>query len=229
MQILVVEDNAVSAKWLESSLEKYGYYTVVARTGKEAIEYLKSFSGIELIILDLMMPEMDGLDFLMALRLHPEWRKIPVIVTTGLADMETVKKAAEMGCADYVVKPIDMPRLLERIRKSSDLRKSILQNSSSNPSETEINPKQFDQMAREFVRQLGGEIARLEQSLQDPNPDLIPELVNLSEGLTVLGMDRVKNILDRLAKEGKKMDRETLDSEYRLLLKELKTLQLILK
>jgi CheY-like chemotaxis protein len=118
MTIMIAEDNRASAKILEISLRNDGYASFIARNGKEALECLQSMPDIELVITDIMMPEMDGLELLRTMKEHAEWKEIPVIMFTALADLETVKKAAGMGCREYLTKPIIPAQLIQKVRKA---------------------------------------------------------------------------------------------------------------
>jgi len=228
MRILIVEDNLVDRKILEMNLWKYHYLTVAAGTGKEALECLKSIPDIQLIIADIMMPEMDGLEFMTLIKRHPVWKEIPVMMCTNLSDGETVKKTIEIGCRDYLVKPIDMPILLQKVRKALDHKKQIPLQKNHTLSNWDDDPEFYKKIIPIFLSQLNEKIARLEKHLQEATPvKLLKDLFELTEGATILKAKEVIDILGRLALKGEEMDAETIRSEYDLLLKELKNLQYI--
>ena len=127
MPILIVEDNRASGKILEINLRNNGYATLVVRNGRQALECLQSTPDIELVITDIMMPEMNGLELLRAMKEHAEWKEIPVIMSTVIADSETVKKAAGMGCREYLAKPIIPAQLIQKVRKALEDKRVILQ------------------------------------------------------------------------------------------------------
>ena len=118
MSILIVEDDPVSSRILELTLRGHGYQTIAARTGNEALECLSSTPDIQLIMADIMMPEMNGLELLGKIKEHPEWKKIPVVMCTALADSKTVEKAAELGCRHYVTKPIHVGSMLRKVHEA---------------------------------------------------------------------------------------------------------------
>ncbi|MCK5733884.1 MAG: response regulator [Candidatus Latescibacteria bacterium] len=118
MSILIVEDDPVSSKILELNLRRHGYQTIAARTGKEALECLSSTPDIQLIMADIMMPEMNGLELLGKIREHPEWKEIPVVMCTALSDSKTVEKAVELGCRHYVTKPIHIGPMLRKVHEA---------------------------------------------------------------------------------------------------------------
>ena len=115
MTILVVEDDPVTLRLLEMTLTRCQYAVATARTAREAIERLKSDAGVELVISDVGLDGMSGLQFLTTLQANVRWRDIPVIMCTGMSDSETVREAIRLGARHYLVKPIRPTLLLEKI------------------------------------------------------------------------------------------------------------------
>lgn len=115
-KILVVEDDKVSLKLITSILEKEEHEVLTAFSGKDAIGQLEK-GLVDLIILDVMMPGMDGMQFLKYLKSVPRLSRIPVIMCTALHDAKTVTTIAEMGIQDYITKPIKKEVLLEKVKK----------------------------------------------------------------------------------------------------------------
>ncbi len=113
--VLVVEDNAVARHALTSLLERQGYGTAVAHDGAEALAYLRSHSPPRLILLDLMMPVMDGRQFLLARQREPRLADIPVVLCT--AERHVDRAAAQaLGADDLLQKPFDADELLDAVR-----------------------------------------------------------------------------------------------------------------
>jgi two-component system phosphate regulon response regulator PhoB len=121
--ILVVDDTALARESVAKLLEFEGFKTVRAANGKEAYATLYSQTP-DLVLLDLMMPEMDGITFLRMIRRHPRWETIPIIVLTGLNDEnKLVARARELGVSDLVPKAtFGFEDLLERVRKAIAMR-----------------------------------------------------------------------------------------------------------
>ena len=117
--ILVVDDAALARESVSRLLEFEGFQTVRASNGKEAYASLYS-QRPDLVLLDLMMPEMDGITFMRMIRGHPQWETIPVIVLTGMQDdYHLVARARELGVADLVPKAtFGFQDLLDRIRRA---------------------------------------------------------------------------------------------------------------
>lgn len=102
-KVLVVEDDKFLGSAYRAKLTKNGFEVQIATDGQEALEVLRSFLP-DIILLDLVMPRMDGFTTLQALKDNPDLRNIPVIVASNLGQKEDVDKAKAMGAQDYVVK-----------------------------------------------------------------------------------------------------------------------------
>lgn len=115
--VLVVDDNRLNRLTLARGLEQQGYAVNTAENGREALEMLRSTS-FELLLLDIMMPEMDGFQVLEEMKSDPGLRDIPVIVISALEEMDSVVKCIEMGAEDHMPKPFDPTLLNARIGAS---------------------------------------------------------------------------------------------------------------
>jgi len=208
MSILIVEDNAVNARMLEVTLQKRGYHTARARTGKEALERLRQDGPeIEMVITDIMMPEMDGLELFAAIKAEPKWQMLPVVIASAAADAERVAKAAELGCHDYILKPIHTAQLLEKVRSIIIGRKPALRDQAEVQARLTGEPAQ---LCRHFVGlftlQIKLLLARFSKiSSFDGALELVDEAIELTEAATLVGADRLAFLLGQLA------DRKSLD------------------
>ena len=110
--ILIVDDNP---KFLADALPMYGYDVTVAEDGIEALKILKDNPDFDLILLDVMMPNMDGWDTLKAIRKNKATEFIPVIMITAVSEDQKVVSGLKIGADDYIVKPFILPNLLARI------------------------------------------------------------------------------------------------------------------
>ena len=110
--ILIVDDNP---KFLADALPMYGYDVTVAEDGLEALKVLQNNTSFDLILLDVMMPNMDGWDTLKAIRKNKDTEYIPVIMLTAISEDQKVVSGLKIGADDYVVKPFVLPNLLARI------------------------------------------------------------------------------------------------------------------
>ncbi len=120
-KILVVEDEPDIADGLKARLEVAGYKVLIENNGQSAIETARSKKP-DLVVLDLMIPKIDGYDVCRILKREDRTKKIPVLVLTALQMVGDVNKAFEVGAADYIAKPFTNDKLLDKIEKllSSD-------------------------------------------------------------------------------------------------------------
>lgn len=113
--ILVVEDENDIRSFVKTYLESDGFRVLEAANGKEGLQALKGETP-DLIVSDIMMPEMDGYEFFRELRSRPEWKKIPVIILTVKDEFNDIKYAYLMGVEEYVTKPFEPIVLSNRIK-----------------------------------------------------------------------------------------------------------------
>ncbi len=135
--ILVVDDLAANRELLARRLERTGFGVATAASGKEALE-LVARGGIDCVLLDIMMPEMTGLEVLAELRLKHSMATLPVIMVTAKTESDDVVEALSLGANDYVTKPVDFPVALARIR--SHLRVRSATRLAATPSGEPITP-----------------------------------------------------------------------------------------
>ena len=120
-RILVVEDDVRNIFALTSVLEPKGVKIELARNGLEALSALQRSkaapdAAIDLVLMDIMMPEMDGLTAMREIRKLPEWRKLPIIALTAKAMRDDQEKSLNAGANDYIAKPLDVEKLLSLVR-----------------------------------------------------------------------------------------------------------------
>ncbi|MEG0860113.1 MAG: response regulator [Pseudomonas sp.] len=115
-KLLLVDDDVRNIFALTSALEHKGAIVEIARNGREAIERLEQNADIDLVLMDVMMPEMDGYEATRQIRQQPRWRKLPIIAVTAKAMKDDQHRCLEAGANDYLAKPIDLDRLFSLIR-----------------------------------------------------------------------------------------------------------------
>lgn len=115
-KILLVDDDVRNVFALSSVLENRRMKVVFAENGREALEKLESEPGIELVLMDIMMPEMDGYEAMRRIRASDKWRKLPVIALTAKAMRDDRNKCIEAGASDYITKPVNTDQLLSLMR-----------------------------------------------------------------------------------------------------------------
>jgi two-component system, cell cycle response regulator DivK len=112
-RILVAEDHRDSRDALQALLEAHGYDVAIAVDGREAIDQAQSVRP-DLILMDIMMPVIDGLSATRELRGRPELDAVPIIAVTAMEGGR--ERAMEAGCDDHIAKPIDLPSLFQKVR-----------------------------------------------------------------------------------------------------------------
>jgi len=126
-KILVVDDDSMNLRMAEFILNKSHYMVTKASSGQEALDMLQQ-GTMDLILLDIEMPEMDGFELMKILQDSVEWRKIPVIFLTADRSAETEEKCFQVGAVDYIGKPFVPSIMAQRIKRTLELeayRKSL--------------------------------------------------------------------------------------------------------
>ncbi|HEX2584140.1 MAG TPA: HAMP domain-containing protein [Steroidobacteraceae bacterium] len=115
-KVLVVDDDVRNIFALNSILERRGMQVVTATNGMDAIKLLEETNDVELVLMDVMMPEMDGYETMRRIRIKQRFRSLPIIALTAKAMKGDREKCLEAGASDYVAKPVDTNQLLSLIR-----------------------------------------------------------------------------------------------------------------
>ncbi|MGS7253090.1 response regulator [Pseudomonas sp. SK] len=115
-KVLLVDDDVRNIFALTSALEHKGAIVEIGRNGREAIERLEQHDDIDLVLMDVMMPEMDGFEATRLIRQQARWRKLPIIAVTAKAMKDDQQRCLQAGANDYLAKPIDLDRLFSLIR-----------------------------------------------------------------------------------------------------------------
>ncbi|HEY7567931.1 MAG TPA: response regulator, partial [Gemmatimonadaceae bacterium] len=114
--VLVVDDDVRNIFALSSVLERRGMNVLTATTGREAIETLEATPNLAIVLMDIMMPEMDGYKTMQAIRQRPALRRLPIIALTAKAMKGDREKCLEAGASDYLAKPVNTEQLLSALR-----------------------------------------------------------------------------------------------------------------
>ena len=119
--VLIVEDNAFNLKLLDDLLQAAGYNTLKATDGEQALSMARQFRP-DVILMDIGLPDMSGIDVTLEIRASEELRNIPVIAVTAYAAPEDEAAIRRAGCNDYIAKPISAPVLLRIVRRHANFR-----------------------------------------------------------------------------------------------------------
>ncbi len=113
---LLVDDDARNIFALSSVLERRGMEVLTATTGSEAIDLLEATPGVAIVLMDIMMPEMDGYQTMEVIRANSDFRRLPIIALTAKAMKGDREKCLEAGASDYLAKPVNTEQLLSALR-----------------------------------------------------------------------------------------------------------------
>jgi CheY-like chemotaxis protein len=115
-KILIVDDDVRNVFALTSALEAHGMEVLYAENGREGLEALEANPGVDLVLMDVMMPELDGYEATRAIRAREEFQKLPIIALTAKAMKGDREKSIAAGASDYITKPVDTDQLLSLMR-----------------------------------------------------------------------------------------------------------------
>jgi len=116
-KILIVEDDVVTQKLTASIMEKEGHYAVVSPNGRHAMETLQ-VNTFDLIITDVMMPELDGRGLIEAIRKHPKLKDLPVIIISAVIKLSDIMDLMKVGTTYFVPKPFERSSIMEYVNLS---------------------------------------------------------------------------------------------------------------
>jgi adenylate cyclase len=174
--LLVVDDNEANRDMLSRRLESRGYRISIAESGQKALDLVES-ERFDLVLLDIMMPEMSGLVALKRLRTRHSRGELPVIMATAKDQSQDIVEALGLGANDYVTKPIDFPVLLARIEAHLSLKRAL----------EEIRRLMIGlELRNDFIRRIFG------RYLSD---EVVSGLLESSQGLQLGGEEREVTIL----------------------------------
>jgi CheY-like chemotaxis protein len=115
-KVLVVDDDVRNIFALSSVLERRGMSVLTAGTGREAIAILDSTPSVAIVLMDIMMPEMDGYETMQVIRQNPALRRLPIVALTAKAMKGDREKCLEAGASEYLAKPVNTDQLLSALR-----------------------------------------------------------------------------------------------------------------
>ncbi len=116
-RVFVVEDDVIISRLLQHLFERRGYDVRMAGDGQAALRLIESGEIPALVILDLMLPFMDGFELIDRIRRKPVWADVPVIMLTSKSQEHNIVRALDAGATDYVIKPFQPDELMARVRR----------------------------------------------------------------------------------------------------------------
>jgi PAS domain S-box-containing protein len=174
--ILVVDDISQNNDLLEAYLVPQGYEVIKALSGEEALEKLGT-NQIDLILLDVMMPGMDGFEVTRRIRQDPKTRLMPIILVTALKETEDRIQGIKAGCDDYISKPFDKMELLARVQSL-------------------LKIKAYNDMMSNYRKELESNVINMTQELKQSNTTLeeqnarLSAIINSPENILIFSLNR---------------------------------------
>ncbi len=115
-KVMLVDDDVRNLFALTSVMERHKLQVVHAESGQEALDMLQQESGVDLVLMDIMMPKMDGYETIKKIRLMPEFSNLPIVALTAKAMKGDREKCIEAGASDYITKPVNLDDLMWMLR-----------------------------------------------------------------------------------------------------------------
>lgn len=201
--VLVVDDNSINRYMLSQNVTQLGHTAASAGNGREALDKLHS-EKFDLVLLDIMMPEMDGYAVLEAMKGDEQLREIPVVMVSGLDEIKSVVRCIERGAEDYLAKPFD-PVLL-RARIGACLEKKRLRDQERQKTEElertlqKLKATQDQLVVQEKLASLGALTAGIAHEIKNP----LNFVINFSQS----SVDLTKELREEFGKVNDKLDAE---------------------
>jgi len=208
VSLLVVEDNTISLRMLEVLLQSNGYTVVTAKTGKQALLRLEEREDIQMVLTDLIMPEMDGLQLLDELGRHPRWKTLPVIVLTSLNDADTVRRVVQAGCRNYLVKPLKEEIVIPKVKAllagaPGVVKPAPLKAKFQVLKDRGFEPEQYDQLFEAFHGQVREASAAVAGASAVTAEDAVGAgVLALRDGADILAQGRLPALLEGFRSRG---------------------------
>jgi two-component system sensor histidine kinase/response regulator len=117
-RILVIDDMTTHLLLLQTILEEEGYKVITIDNGEDALRIIKEDNRLDAILLDIMMPDIDGFDILDQLKTDNGKSKIPIIIVSAKTDTKSIKKAIEKGAYDYITKPLNIQDIRNKVNSA---------------------------------------------------------------------------------------------------------------
>jgi DNA-binding response OmpR family regulator len=115
--VFVIEDDRIVAAMVKHLLARQGYNVISASDGREALEMIAGGESPELVLLDVMLPFIDGFELIAQIRSTPAWASVPIVMLTSKTQERNIVRALDAGADDYIVKPFQPQALIARVRR----------------------------------------------------------------------------------------------------------------
>lgn len=164
LKILIVDDDISTRKLVQMILERAGFQAVVAESAVSALQTLED-QLVDVILLDILMPEITGIELLKQLRDNPITSSVPVILCTSVSEQAYVQQAVAVGIDGYILKPINAKDLIEKIQQASQKIEPVLEDPRKTANKLGLDPEGFRQLlyvliddGRERLKTIGAKV-----------------------------------------------------------------------
>lgn len=223
MNVLIVEDNQISAAVLEHTLDKHGYDTITVHDGEQALTCLESHPEIDLVITDIVMPNADGVELVRRIKEREEWNDIPILVCTSLRPESANHRLAGQE-SKYLFKPIVASTLIQKVNEAFAQKRQILQDPELTMSQIGIDSEAIAEVLDKFSQAVSDAIVRLEKQVEDAAQEPM-DLKDLLEGAKLIRAERLIEMLTSLERCSDGEKPEIFRSKRPYLLRQLKAMQ----
>ncbi len=225
LSVLVAEDDEINQKMIVRMLEKEGHKVIVARDGREALDAIENFR-FDLVLMDVQMPEMDGLEITRLVREREAVRggHIPIIAITAFAFKEDMQRCLDAGMDAYISKPIRKEVLFETISRIVPQKEA--QEEAFNLKEAlklvEGDEEFLKEIAEIFIKKSPDSLKRIKEAIEREDPEELARAAHkLKTELASFGAEKARQRAYNLEVMGRKMDMSMVMQEYEALEKEI--------
>lgn len=201
--ILVVDDDPVSVRLLEMTIGRNGYASASASSAAQALAWLETAETVEMVITDQNLGGMSGLELFSAIHRHPRFRRLPVILCTGVADRATIEEAMRLGIRHFIVKPI-MPRVvMEKVAAVVAERPRVMESKVSAMARLQLTDAEYKALIHSSQTHIAGLRQELDQAHK--NGDRVSTILiagRLREPASLLDAARLLAAIERLESTG---------------------------
>ncbi len=225
MKVLIVDDDTISLTLVSHILNKKGYQTLVAMSAKQAFECLDSGESIGLIISDIIMPDMNGIEFFSHIRRKPSLMNIPVIMCSADRNYETINKVLQMGVKDYIVKPFESDILFQKINNVLATSMKHLVDPEVVMTRLKIDHHSYKELLTTLLNTMSSAIREMEELVNSGNLVRLKFVAAaLSGGAKSLGAECLSGILDTIEETIQKQDYSKAKNVIKAIERELEVL-----
>ncbi len=207
MKILIVDDDKISRWLIGRALEKDRFDFLEAENANDALKILETGETVDLIISDIMMPDMDGLELIRRIKENKTVKHIKVIMISADRERETVMQAAALGIKDYIIKPIDVNLLREKVKEIIDEPQKILDDKYTILRRLDTNITEYKKMLLSFLDDAQSGVDRVRHWIEKGDALQVQIASNAIKGAAEsMGACKVKEAAQRLEEMGKEGD-----------------------